>query len=172
MIPKTALDLGANTGVFSRIASELGIKTISVDNDPFAVEKNYLNCIANTLPLVIDIVNPSPSIGWNNKERTSFLERVNVDVALALALIHHLVISNNLPLKKLGEFFNKMCNYLIIEFIPKKDSQIQRLLSTREDNFPDYTQKNFEKSFQEYFTILEKHKIKDSERTLYLMKKN
>jgi ribosomal protein L11 methylase PrmA len=173
--PKDALDLGANIGIFSRIASGMGVKTISVDNDPIAVEKNYIECVkngnVNLLPLLIDLVNPSSGIGWSNKERMPFLERIHVDVVLVLALIHHLVISNNLPFKRLGEFFDKMCNYLVIEFIPKSDSQVQRLLSRMEDIFPDYTQKFFEDSFKEYFTILDSQKIRDSERTLYLMKR-
>jgi len=173
--PKSALDLGANIGIFSRISSSMGIKTLSVDNDPLAVEKNYLECVKNNntniLPLLIDLVNPSPGIGWNNKERTPFLERVNVDVTLALALIHHLAIPNNLPFNKIAKFFNIMCKYLIIEFVPKNDSQVQRLLSMREDIFPDYTQKYFEDSFKDYFTILDSQQIKNSERTLYLMER-
>ena len=172
--PKSVLDLGANTGVFSHIAGSMGIQTISVDNDPAAVEKNYTECVrrneTKVLPLLIDLTNPSPDIGWTNKERMSFLKRAHADAVIALALIHHLAISNNLPLKKLAEFFNKMGDYLIIEFIPKKDSQVQRLLSRREDIFSEYTQECFETDFKKYFAILDTKKIKNSERTLYLMK--
>jgi hypothetical protein len=168
-------DLGANDGFFSRIASSEGIYTVSFDIDPAAVEKNYLRSInnneTNILPLLLDLTNPSPSIGWENKERISLRERGPADTAFALALIHHLAISNNLPIGKIAEFLGSICRYLIIEFVPKDDSQIQRMLFTREDIFPDYTRKNFEKEFKKYFTIKQTVNIKDSKRSLYLMQK-
>ncbi len=173
--PVTVWDLGANTGLFSRIASDKGIPTISFDIDPTAVEKNYLDCIVkgetNILPLLLDLTNPSPNIGWENQERVSLLERGPTDTVLALALVHHLAISNNLPLGKLAGFFSKICKSLVIEFVPKSDSQVQRLLSTREDIFSNYTQQAFEHEFRKLFAIEHCVKIKDSERTLYLMQK-
>jgi hypothetical protein len=173
--PKTVWDLGSNVGMFSRITSDKGIQTISFDIDPAAVEKSYLECIAksetNILPLLFDLTNPSPGIGWENQERMSLIERGPADAVLALALIHHLAISNNLPIDKLAEFFCKICNYLIIEFVPKSDSQVQRLLSTRDDIFLCYTQVFFENSFGKYFATLNSAKISDSERRLYLMKR-
>lgn len=173
--PKSVWDLGANLGTFSRIASDKGIQTISFDIDPAAVEKNYLVCSAkaetNILPLLLDLTNPSPSIGWENQERMSIQERGPTDTALALALIHHLAISNNLPLNKIADFFNKICNSLIIEFVPKSDSQVIRLLSTRKDIFPYYTKQVFENEFSKYFNILTSERIMESDRTLYLMKR-
>jgi hypothetical protein len=171
--PRNVWDLGANTGVFSRLASNRGIMTISFDSDPAAVEKNYLECIkkseTNLLPLLLDLTNPSPSVGWENRERMSIFERGPVDTVFALALIHHLAISNNLPLNRIASFFSKICNSLIIEFVPKSDSQVQRLLLTREDIFLNYTQKVFEEEFRKFFSIKESVKIKTSERFLYLM---
>ncbi len=173
--PKNLWDLGANTGAFSQIAADKGISTISFDIDPAVVEKNYLRCVKqgekNILPLIIDLTNPSPSIGWENKERLSLPERGPADAVLALALIHHLSISNNLPFNKIAHFFNKICNYLIIEFIPKNDSQIQKLLLNREDIFTDYTQQDFEREFNKYFIIQKSIEINDSKRSLYLMQK-
>jgi len=90
---------------------------------------------------------------------------------MALALIHHLTISNNLPLNKVSEFFEKICNHLIIEFIPKTDSQVKRLLLNREDIFPDYNQENFEKEFSNNFKIIEFFNMQDSERVIYSMEK-
>lgn len=101
----------------------------------------------------------------------SFIERGPVDAVIALALIHHLAITNNLPLNKIAEFFSMICNWCIIEFVPKNDSQVQRLLSSREDIFFDYTQQYFESQFREYFEVQTSIKIRDSERTIYLMKK-
>jgi len=173
--PKLVWDLGANTGIFSRLSSDMGINTISFDIDPVAVEKNYLECIkkqeTKLLPLLLDLTNPSPNIGWANNERMSFVDRGPADAILALALIHHLVISNNVPLSRIVEFFKKNCNNLIIEFIPKTDSQVQRLLATREDIFVDYDKENFEKEFKKDFIIRDEIKIKESERILYSMKK-
>jgi len=173
--PKLVWDLGANIGLFSRIASAQGALTISFDNDPAAVEKNYLECIkrgeTNILPLLLDLTNPSPSIGWENQERMSLLERGPADAALALALIHHLAISNNVPLCRIAQFFSRICKFLIIEFVPKSDSQVQRLLSTREDIFSDYTEQIFEREFSKYFLIVNSVRILESERVLYLMQK-
>lgn len=174
--PKVVWDLGSNTGLFSRIASDKGMRTISFDIDPVAVERNYLECITkqetNILPLLIDLTNPSPGVGWENEERMSIIERGPADTAFAFALIHHLAISNNLPFNKIAHFFGNISNSLIIEFVPKNDSQVQRLLSTREDIYPDYTRQTFENAFKEYFTIKNSVRIRDSERTLYLMIKN
>lgn len=173
--PKHVIDLGANTGIFSHIAGNKGIQTMALDCDPAAVEKNYLECVKNNktniLPLLLDLTNPSSSIGWANKERMSFLKRNPTDNVMALALIHHLAISNNLPLHEIAKFFNDISKSIIIEFVPKSDSQVKKLLSRREDIFPDYKQEIFEKEFKKYFEILDSKQVKESERILYLMKK-
>lgn len=173
--PQSVWDLGANTGMFSRIASDKGIQTISFDIDPTSVEKNYLECIkkreTNILPLILDLTNPSPNLGWENQERISFFKRGPADAVLALALTHHLAISNNVPLNKLAKFFSKVCNSLIIEYIPKSDSQVQKLLAVRKDIFSDYTKEVFESEFNKFFKIQSSAKILNSERTLYLMTK-
>jgi hypothetical protein len=171
--PGVAWDLGANTGIFSRLVSQAGAYTVAFDVDPAAVEQNYrqvrLEKEAKVLPLVLDLTNPSPSMGWNNQERSSFGESGPAEVVLALALIHHLAISNNVPLPKLAGFFSDLCHWLVIEFVPKSDSQAQKLLMSREDIFPQYVQGEFEKIFNEKFDIREAVKLQDSERYLYLM---
>jgi len=174
--PKNLWDLGSNTGMFSCIANNKGIPTISFDSDPSVVEKNYLNLSkdgkTNILPLLLDLTNPSPAIGWENQERQSLIERAPTDMVLALALVHHLAISNNLPLSKIADFLKKICKWCIIEFIPKTDPQTQYLLSTRPEAFPDYTRENFEKSMTKHFTIQDTVKIKNTDRNLYLFKNN
>ena len=173
--PETVWDVGANTGHFSRLASDDGIKTIAFDVDPAAVEKNYITLKSNKeshiLPLVSDLSNPSPGIGWQNTERMSLMERGPTDTLIALALIHHLAISNNLPFSKIVDFMQQVCEWLIIEFVSKEDSQVQRLLATRKDIFPNYTQEDFEQEFGRYFALKNKIQIKGSERILYLMHK-
>ena len=172
--PGHVCDIGANTGVFSRLAAERGIPTVALDIDAAAVEKNYLQVRRADekfmLPLVGDITNPSPGIGWENSERLPLLQRFPVDMTLALALVHHLAIANNLPLAKIAAFFSRSCRALVIEFIPKSDSQVRRLLATREDIFPGYSVAGFEKEFQEHFFIERREAIAGTERILYLMR--
>lgn len=174
--PRQVWDLGANIGVFSRLASNKGIFTLSFDIDPVAVERNYIQSKnegqENLLPLLLDLTNPSPAIGWENGERLSLIERGMADAAFALALIHHLAISNNLPFEKIAKFLSRCCKSLIVEFIPKDDSQIKRLLLSREDIFIDYNQKIFEEKFKKFFNIERLVRIGDSNRVLYLMIRN
>ncbi|MDY6913382.1 MAG: class I SAM-dependent methyltransferase [Planctomycetota bacterium] len=171
---RTVWDLGANTGVFSRVAAQKGIQTISFDLDPAAVEKNYLETIergeSNIVPLVLDLTNPSAGLGWANEERMSLARRGPADTVMALALIHHLAISNNLPLARVARFFKDICSTLIIEFVPKADSQVRRLLASRQDIFDEYDQAHFERAFERYFSQERRVDIEGTQRTLYLMR--
>ena len=172
--PQKVWDLGGNTGEFSRTASDMGIPTVCFDIDPGAVQQNYDLVKKNKekfmLPLVMDLTNPSPDLGWHNAERDSMQARGPVDLVMALALIHHLAISNNVPLADVADYFADLGEYLIIEFVPKSDSQVKRLLSSRLDIFPEYTELGFETAFQEYYQILDSVAVQGSERRLYLMK--
>jgi hypothetical protein len=171
--PRLVWDLGANTGVFSRLSADQGFQTISFDIDPVAVEKNYLQVKraeeTALLPLVLDLTNPSPAIGWKNEERSAWVERGPADLILALALVHHLAISNNVPLSDVAALFAQLGKHLVIEFVPKEDSQVRRLLATRKDIFPNYTRAGFEDAFQHYFLIRDTRLVDDSERVLYWM---
>lgn len=170
----TCWDLGANNGRFSRICAKKGISTVSFDNDLAAVEKNYCECAetsGNILPLYMDLTNPSGSIGWNNAERLSLAERGPAGLVLALAFIHHLAISNNLPFEDIAHFFSKICKFLIIEFVSKEDIKAKEMLKFREDIFNNYNQEHFEGIFGKYFAIEERILLEDSVRTLYLMQK-
>jgi hypothetical protein len=171
--PAQVWDLGANNGVFSRIATEGTQYVVSWDIDPTAVEQNYRQVKAEKneklLPLLLDLTNPSPAVGWANRERDSFGVRGPVEMALALAVIHHLAISNNVPLPQLADFFAATSNWLVIEFVPKSDSQVKKLLASREDIFPTYTREGFEEAFRKRFKIHEAVNVRESERMLYLM---
>ncbi len=176
-------DLGANTGIFSRVASERGIFTLALDADPAAVEKNYRACQAsgeqNLLPLVQDLTNPSAGVGWAGEERPSFLARWTAtesqgsgDVAFALALVHHLALGNNVPLAHVARLLSRLAEFLVIEWVPREDSQARRLLARRApDAFPDYTPAGFEAAFGAHFTIRERAPIPGTSRTLYLMRR-
>ncbi len=172
--PRDVWDLGANTGVFSRIASAQGIPTLAWDVDPGAVELNYRQVVKDNekclLPLVLDLTNPSSALGWANHERLGLMERGPSDLVLALALIHHLAISNNVPLADVADFLHALCSWLVIEFVPKQDPKVQTLLATRRDIFDDYTEAGFEAAFAAHFTVEQKRPIEDSARVLYLMR--
>ena len=173
--PASVWDLGGNIGVFARIASERGIPTVCFDLDEAAVEANYRRvreqAERHLLPLVLDLTNPSPALGWAGAERPSLAQRGPVDLALALALVHHLAIGNNVPLQRIAAYFADLCEGLVIEFVPKEDEKVRTLLATREDVFPDYTEEGFERAFEERFAIGSKEPIEGSARTLYLMKR-
>ena len=172
--PKVVWDIGANTGKFSRIASKKAQLTISIDKDYAAVEQNYLETLKmndKILPLVIDITNPSTNLGWNNNERKSLNERGPADAIIALAIVHHLTISNNIPLPNVAKYFNEIGKNLIVEYAPKTDLNVKKLVAAKEAVHHEYSEEEFEKCFKKYFRIIEKTKIIDSERIMYLMKR-
>ena len=173
--PSLVWDVGANNGEFSEVATELGAYTVAFDIDEIAVTRNFRSerneAIARKLlPLVQDLTNPSPGLGWSEKERASLIDRGPADVVLSLALIHHLAIGNNIPFPELASFFGKIAKHLIIEFVPKQDSKVQILLSSRKDIFPEYDEEHLETAMAEYFNQVDKVPIPDSSRTLYLFK--
>ncbi len=171
--PSTVWDLGANDGTFSSIAALKGIETVAFDIDPIAVEKNYRRVKQDNipmLPLQLDLTNPSTGIGWAHEERDSLEQRGKADVVMALAIIHHIAISNNVPLEKVADYLSRLGNHIIIEFVPKEDSQVKILLATREDIFLSYHIDGFEKAFTQFFDIVKKEQVGDSLRTLYLLK--
>lgn len=170
--PKSVWDIGANAGHFSAIAHQAGAESVvSFDIDPAATEKHYrrVRRKPGPFPLIMDLTNPTSSYGWDSAERSGFKARGPVDCVLALALVHHLAISNNLPLEMIAASFKDLCQYLIIEFVPKEDSQVRRLLASREDIFPNYTKDGFEGAFLKYFKIEKQENVETSKRTLYLM---
>ena len=117
----------------------------------------------------MDLTNPSPALGWAHRERMSLEERGPADALLALALVHHLAIGHNLPLDRIAAFFARLGRTLVIEFVPKSDSQVQRMLRSREDIFPSYTREGFEAAFRSAFRIEEAQPVAGSERLLYRM---
>lgn len=173
--PNFVWDLGSNTGIFSRLASKRGIFTVAFDIDYAAVEKSVSACREKKekylLPLFLDLANPSSGIGWAHTERMSLRDRGPADMVLALALIHHIAISNNVPFDAIASFFSDIGKIIVVEFIPKSDSQVKKILATREDIFSDYTEAGFEKAFSHYFVIEKKVPVRGSERTLYCMRK-
>lgn len=169
-------DIGANTGVFSKIAANLDATTISFDIDYGALERNYQELVKKEgneriLPLFLDLATPTSAVGWENEERQSVFERGNADTILALAVIHHLAITYKAPFSYQAQAFAKLGKNLIVEFVDKSDSQVQLLVTNRDDILESFTKENFEKAYSEFFKIKEEVKIRDSKRTLYLMER-
>jgi len=172
----TAIDLGANEGVFSFLPAANHIRTIAADSDHSSINRLYQKARKekekNILPLLIDLANPSAAIGLNNKERISFIDRTNCDLGLALALVHHLSIGRNIPFEKIAELFAGLADLFIVEFIPKTDEKIRFLLQQKKDIYNDYNEANFICSFEKYFSVDKKHEVGSSGRTLYMIKKH
>lgn len=172
--PRMVQDLGANTGRFSEIAASHGAEVVAMDFDPVVIEAAYRKWRGEgkttLLPLVMDLTNPSPALGWNNDERSAWCQRGRPDMTFALALVHHLALGNNIPLEKLASFFAPLGRWLVVEFVPIEDSQSQRLIQNREEIFGDYNERNFEAAFGEHYNIEKKERIEESRRTLYLMR--
>jgi hypothetical protein len=165
-------DMGANVGTYSTIAAGEGRSVIAFDQDAASVEHHWrhlsADARASVLPLVMDLANPSPALGWGLEERRSLVQRGPADVILALALVHHLAIGNNVPLDRVASFFAKLGRRAIVEFVPKEDPMTQHLLVARPDIFPDYTLDGFRAAFARHFRLVDEARIDDSLRTLVL----
>jgi hypothetical protein len=171
----TAWDVGANTGVYSAMAADAGYRVIAWDQDAGSVEAHWRRVRGGSgpriLPLICDLANPSPAIGWALEERASFLERGEPDVMLALALVHHLAIGNNVPLPGVARLFARMAPMAIVEFVPKEDPMTRGLLAARRDIFGHYTLEGFRAAFGDSFRIVREAPVTDSPRTLFLLER-
>ena len=177
---ETLIDIGGNDGTFVRKVTRKKKLALVCDIDNNAVDYNHKlmkqEHEKDMLPFVLDVLNPSPAIGLNNKERDSFIERIKTfapDVTFALAVIHHMSLSGNVPFSESAKFFSSFSKHLIIEFPKRNDSWVQRLLKAKSDfesYFDFYTVENFEKAYSEYFKIEERITISESERVIYLLK--
>ena len=171
--PARVVDLGANTGEFSAIAARAGAYVVASDIDHGAVEICFRRERAadgeRVLPLVVDLASPPPGVGWMNRERSSFLDRCagRTDLVLALALVHHLAIGNNVPLAAFFELLARVGRQAVVEFVDKRDSQVRRLLASREDIFDGYTEAGFESALAGAFRIVQKQPIAGNHRVLY-----
>lgn len=168
---RLAWDLGANTGRYSRIAAAQGYEVVALDIDPAAVERGYRALRQegreDILPLLADLTDPSPPLGWGSAERKGLLERIDADAIIALALVHHLAIGANVPLPLIAEQFARMAPHGIVEWVPKEDDMVQKLLASRTDVFDDYTPEGFRSAFTAQYDIVSETPIEGSRRTLF-----
>lgn len=169
------LDIGCNTGDYSRIAAAAGAAVLATDFDISAVEQMYQRLRqepADITPMVVDIANPTPGIGYLNAERPAFLERAQPDCVLALAVIHHLLVGANLPMASIRDLFAKLTRrHLILEFVPTDDVMFRRLIAFRVNLFDHITLDHCLEIFGGKFTLVRQEPIQNSPRTLLLFEK-
>jgi SAM-dependent methyltransferase len=169
--PALMLDLGANTGWFSRLGTAAGAYVVSIDGDPEVVEASYARAAAagdrRLLPLVMDLANPSPGLGWDGRERRALADRGPADAVMALALVHHLAIAGNVPLPMVASWLARLGSRALVEFVPKDDPQSRRLLAVREDVFDRYDRTSLEEALRCHFTIEWAAPLSESGRVLY-----
>jgi hypothetical protein len=165
-------DLGCNDGRYSRIAAQGASYTVALDADRGVVDRLYLELkrdgVGDVLPLVGDVADPSPGLGWRGMERPPLLARGRPELVLALALVHHLTIGRTIPLRELVAWFAELGSELVIEFPDRNDVMVKRLLARkREDAHPDYTRTGFEETLRSRFSIVESAELPSGTRTLY-----
>jgi SAM-dependent methyltransferase len=164
-------DLGCNTGAFSRIAAENAHYVLAMDADQLSVERLYrnlkLNAVKNILPLFMNVADASPNLGWRNQERKGLRERGRPNLILCLALIHHMVITNNIPVDDFIRWLSGLGGFLIIEFVSKNDPMVKRLLMNKKDDYYDYELQYFEEHLSSAFKIERRETLGSGNRTLY-----
>lgn len=155
--PALLLDIGCNTGAYAAQALQCGAQSVvGLEYDRGALDGAFLRAQAKDLaftPLSIDLTNPSPAQGWRGRERGSFDSRCQADALVALAVIHHIVIRGNIPFRAALRHLVSMAPRGIIEFVPKEDPQVQRMLRHREDIFVDYNQEVFLATLREVAAV-------------------
>lgn len=168
-------DLGANTGDFSRVCREHAEYILAIDADELAVERMYRELNAEgdgkILPLVGNLVDPSPGLGWLGRERRPLPDRGRPDLVLALALIHHVVIGANLPLDDFVDGLARLGGDLVIEFVHKDDPMVRQLLLEKEDRYADYDRDRLERALSRHWTIAERLALGSGTRTLYFARR-
>lgn len=171
---KTAVDIGCNTGHFSRMLAAQQIQVIAADSSASAVDELYAQVCKNNETAIYtciqDLSSPTPAEGLLLNERDSFFTRAKSDLVLAVALIHHLCIAKNIPIASFLQSLALLGAYAITEFVPKTDSNVQLMLKLRKDIFADYTQTHFEAEAKKIFDIQQQHTLENG-RILYLLKK-
>jgi SAM-dependent methyltransferase len=166
-----AWDIGCNTGNYSRIAAENSDYVVAMDSDHLAVERLYQSLKAEKheaiLPLVCNLADASPNLGWRGLERKALAERGRPDLTLCLALIHHIVIGANIPLREFILWLASLGTDLVIEFVSKDDPMVKTLLRNKRDDYSDYSIEFFERCLGESFHVARREMIAGSTRTLY-----
>ncbi len=172
--PATVLDAGANEGHFSMLAAKSGASVVAVDTDPVVVGSLWRRASSaklDVLPLVVDITRPTPATGWRNQECDSFLDRArgSFDMVMMLALMHHIVVTERVPIEELLAFAADLCReYLLIEFVAPEDPMFQRIVRGRAALYVHLTKENFETAARRDWELVRSRQITGLHRWLYL----
>jgi len=169
-------DIGCNTGQFSKIAAAHASGVVAMDLDHFAVERLYREIkaegIEDILTLVQNVADPSPNWGWRNSERTDLKTRARPDLVLCLALIHHVVISANIPLEEFIGWLADTSDQLVIEYVARSDDKVEALLRNKEDKYSDYSRERLEQALSRHYKILRQQPLDSGNRFLYWCARN
>jgi hypothetical protein len=161
--------------VYSRLAAECADHVVAIDADHGAVERLYQSLktdppgrgCGTILPLVMNLADPSPGLGWRGEERQPLFARARPDLVLCLALVHHLVLGAGIPLPELLAWLAKLRSALVIEFVDRADPMVERLLRGRRDNYADYSLEGFERHLTGNFEVLATEPLASGTRRLY-----
>lgn len=169
--PQIVWDVGANTGHYSRLAARHAAWVVSMDGDPLAVDRHYRRLREkgpeNVLPMVVDLADPSPGLGWRHRERKPLDERQRPDVVLALALLHHLVITANVPLPEVLDWLRSLDAVLVVELVGEDDPQVHRLMRNKGGAAHEYGRAAFERELARRFRTTASQEVLAGKRWLY-----
>ena len=165
-------DIGCNNGRYSRIAAEGARTVVAVDADQGPVELLYRSLRdegnERILPLTMNLADPSPALGWRGLERKAMADRGSPDLVLALALVHHVAITANVPVREFVEWLASLGASLVVEFPTREDPMVQKLLGPkREGLHPDYERGFFEGCLTEAFDVERAERLGSGTRILY-----
>jgi SAM-dependent methyltransferase len=164
-------DLGCNTGRFSRIAEKYADYVVAVDSDHASIERLYQSLKASgsakVLPLVLDVTDPSPDLGWRGLERRALLGRGRPDLILSLALVHHLVITSNIPLSDIVDWFRELGGEVVVEFPTRDDEMVKQLLRNKDQSYDDYRTEYFEACLANHFELCQRVVLPSGHRIIY-----
>lgn len=172
--PKIVWDVGSNTGTFSRLAASEANRVLAIDGDGLAIDRLYrsLKAERNTtiIPLVMDLTNPSPNQGWLGQERTSLTRRSKPDLVLCLALVHHLVLTANIPLDSVVSWLRSLGSSVIFEFVDLGDPMAQMLIRRKGGKHHPLSYEDFSSAIAGRFEVTDARKLKRGMRTIYYLK--
>jgi hypothetical protein len=171
--PGLLWDLGCNDGAYARLAAEHAGQVVAIEGDHVVADSLYRSLresgVRNVLPLVMDLANPSPGLGWAGTERRALTDRAKPDMVLYLALIHHLVIAGNVPMAAVLDWIRSLDAQVVIEFVDPDDSQAERLLANKPAGMhDDYRRDVFERLLEERFAVERANVLPSQRRALYV----